>query len=252
VPAAEATATPGEDTAAATATSATSEEDTVAAAATATPPPEPTITPPPPEPTITPPPPTATAPAAQPERGTLLFSDTFNLDLPGGQGWANQQGIGWSVGYVDSVYQITTQPGLSNIWSYRTAFEAGENFSLGADVQVINGSAGLIFRFLDSSNYLAFLIDQETGGYLFEQTSGGVRQVLAEGESEAINLGETAINRLVVRLNGPRTRVFINQQEVADATTEGTALTNQYGFVVNGPADGARAIFDNVEIRTLE
>jgi hypothetical protein len=205
-------------------------------------------------PTATPAPPTATpvppTPTIAVERGEVVFADEFEA---GSQGWAVQQGIGWSVGYANSAYRVSSTLGDANIWSFRTIYTVGPDFSLGTDVRVLSGSAGMMFRYVDAQNYLAALIDPAAGSYLLEQYSGGVRTVLAEGPSAALQQGAEAVNRLVVRLQGNRMQLFINNQPVADSTLDNVALSNTYGLLVNArDAGAAEALFDRVEIRTLE
>jgi hypothetical protein len=164
-----------------------------------------------------------------------------------------QQGIGWSVGYANGAYRVSSTLGDANIWSFRTIYTVGPDFSIGTDVQVLSGAAGLLLRYVDAQNYLAVLIDPAAGTYLLEQYSAGVRNVLAEGPSAAIEQGNDAVNRLVARLQGNRVQLFINNQPVADVTLESVALSNTYGLLVNaGGAGTAEALFDRVEIRTLE
>jgi hypothetical protein len=252
---AEATATP---TAAAVVLSSAETPMPTAVPPTATAVP-PTPTPVPPTatavpPTPTPVPPTATAvpptPTIAVEQGEVVFTDDFGA---GSQGWAVQQGIGWSVGYANGAYRVSSTLGDANIWSFRTIYTVGPDFSIRTDVQVLSGAAGLLLRYVDAQNYVAVLIDPAAGSYLLEQYSGGVRSVVAEGPSEAIQQGASAINRLVVRLQGNRVQLFINNQPVADSTLENVALSNTYGLLVNARGAGAaEALFDRVQIRTRE
>jgi cytoskeletal protein RodZ len=212
---------------------------------TATPVP-PTATPVPP--TATPVPPTAT-PEVIAETGSILLGDDFAT----ASGWANLQGNGWSVGYVDGVYQITTIAGIGNIWSYRTAYAAGPNFSLGSDVRVLNGQAGIIMRYVNEQNYLAFKVNPTNSSYVLEQWVAGVPSIIATGQSNAIQASPDVYNRLVARLAGNQVQLFINNQPVANETVFGVTPTNVIGVVAiaeNVPV--ATAFFDNIEIRTLE
>ncbi len=212
---------------------------------------QPTELPPTEVPTATPAPPTPSpTPGVLAEQGTLLFVDDF--EGSGGPGWADQQGNGWTVGYGNGYYRITTIPGPGNIWSYRTAFEAQENFSLGCDVQVLSGAGGLVMRFVDRQSYVAFLVNPADGSYRLQQHSTGTIQVVAQGNSEAIVGGSGAINRLAARLEGNRIQGFVNNQRVADVQLPGVVPTNVYGLVAYGQDTPAEVLFDNLEIRALE
>ncbi len=202
-------------------------------------------------PTVTTPPATATpvptAPivAADFRPGTLLSAYDF-LDP---QGWAEVQGSGWSVGLANGRYAIFAQPGVGQIWSYRTAFIGDiTDFSIGVDTQVSGGAGGIIFRFVDGSNYLAFLIDPVSQTYWFEQWIGGGLRILAEGYSPFIQ--PTATNRLTVRLDGNEVELFINHKHITQMIVDAPA-TQLYGLVVSPGTVMTEAFFDNVELRAL-
>jgi curved DNA-binding protein CbpA len=210
----------------------------------------PTPAPPTPTPTPAPPTPAPPTPTIAVERGETVFTDEFGA---ASQGWAVQQGPGWSVGYTNGAYRVSSTLGEANIWSFRTIYTVGQDFSLGTDVRVLSGAAGLLLRYVDAQNYLAYMINPSEGSYLFEQHTAGVRSVVAEGQSEAIRPGNDAINRLVARLQGNRVQLFVNNEPVADTTLSSVALSNTYGLLVNARGTGsAEALFDRVEIRTLE
>ncbi len=177
--------------------------------------------------------------------GTLLSAYDF-LDP---QGWAEIQGLGWSVGLANGRYAISAQPGVGQIWSYRTAFIGDvTDFSIGVDTQVSGGAGGLIFRFVDGSNYLAFLIDPEQQTYWFEQWIGGGLRILAEGQTQSIQ--RTATNRLTAQLSGNEVELFINNQRVTRMIVDAPA-TQLYGLVVSPGAVITEAFFDNLELRAL-
>ncbi|NJL32660.1 MAG: hypothetical protein HC893_00890, partial [Chloroflexaceae bacterium] len=117
------------------------------------------------------------------EAGTLLASDDFS----GASGWADAAGNGWSVGYTNGSYRITAVPGIGQIWSYRTVGTGAPLYSVGADVTVQNGSAGLMVNFLDAQNYVSFLIDPAAGTYELGVWQGGVFVALQSGQSTAID-----------------------------------------------------------------
>jgi hypothetical protein len=225
------------------------------------PPPTPTVPPPtptlpPPTPTLPPPTPTLPPPTPTPElaveQGPLLFADQFTSGGPGG--WANAQGFGWSVSYVNDQYRVTASAGSGHIWSYRTAFQVQGAYSLGADVRVLSGDAGLIMYYVNEQNYLAFFINPASGRYILEQRVGGTARILADEQSAAIQQGPDAFNRLVAHLQGNQVRLFINNQPVLQPTTvEGSTPTNVYGVVAYARDVGtAEAFFDNLEIHALE
>jgi len=180
--------------------------------------------------------------------GELLLA--YNFTTP--DGWAQVEGFGWNVGSNGAVYRIVAQPGVGNIWSYRTAFIGTvTDFSVGVDLQTEGGSAGLMTYFVDGNNYLALLLTPQAGAYRIEQYLNGVPTTLAGGESSAIRRGPTATNRIVARMEGANVELFINGEAVAQATSD-LAQTQLYGLIA---VPGERAVvanFDNLEIRALE
>jgi hypothetical protein len=180
--------------------------------------------------------------------GELLLA--YNFTTP--DGWAQVEGFGWNVGSDGAVYRIVAQPGVGNIWSYRTAFIGTvTDFSVGVDLQAEGGTAGLMTYFVDGNNYLALLLTPQAGTYRIEQYLNGVPTTLAAGESDAIRRGTTATNRIVARMEGANVELFINGEAVAQATSD-LAQTRLYGLIAI-PGEGAVvANFDNLEIRALE
>ncbi len=76
--------------------------------------------------------------------------------------------------------------------------------------------------------------------------------MLAGGQSEAINIGTDAINRLVVRLRGNHLQVFVNGQQIAETDANNAPATARYGLLVIARDTAAEAFFDNLEIHALE
>ncbi len=180
--------------------------------------------------------------------GELLLA--YNFTTP--DGWAQVEGFGWNVGSDGAIYRIVAQPGVGNIWSYRTAFIGTvTDFSVGVDLQAEGGAAGLMTYFVDGSNYLALLLTPQAGTYRIEQYLNGVPTTLTAGESSVIRRGPTATNRIVARMEGANVELFINGEAVAQATSD-LAQTQLYGLIA---VPGERAVvanFDNLEIRALE
>lgn len=205
--------------------------------------------------------PTAAPPTAQPtllpspvlEEGALRVEETFE----NGVGWARAQQAGWSVGYVDSfaaagtAYQITADPGVGNIWSYRTAPGEGSDYSVGADVDVqgAGGSAGLLLRFQDRANYLVCLINPTTDTFRVEQRRFGGVRVAAEGSA---GIQPNTTTRLVARIEGEALTLVINGEIAAEITVADLPVTPLYGLVAAAGEEQVVAQFDNLELRDIE
>ena len=205
---------------------------------------EPASTDVPVEPTAVPP--TEVPPTQPPEEsGTILVADGFDSAE-----WANLSGFGWRIGYLDSQYRIAVDPGIGNIWSFRT--NAPRDVSIGVDVQVISGSGGLLLRYLDDQNFLGFTINPSEASYQLEQRIAGNTTVLAEGESSAIINGSDVQNRLVVRMQGSQVQLIANGQPLANVEIPTNTGSARYGMLAISSDVPAEVIFDNLELRTLE
>lgn len=196
-------------------------------------------------PTSTPPP---TVTPLKPEQGELLYLSDFTDP----QGWQTTQGRGWEAEPFEGKYRIAVHGNLIPIWYCRTA-PGGPNFSLGADVQVEGGAAGLMFRFVSPKDYLAFFVDPLNGTYQLQQWTGEQMKTLAEGESPAIKQTKKATNRLVAHLAGGDLRLFINEQLVKEVSPENiNQISNDYGIIaIARKTYEVEALFDNLEIRSL-
>jgi len=192
-------------------------------------------------PTVTPT--TVQTPAG--ESGALLLADTFSQN-----GWASLRGPGWQVGYQGQRYQISANRGVGAIWSYRT--EPAKDVSIGVDLQVSAGEGGLLVRFQDANNYVSISLNPSRTSFRVEQHQAGETNVIAGGQSEAIQTGADAVNRLVVRLRGSSLEVVVNGQSLATADAPGAPNSARYGLLVITNDSAADAFFDNLEIRRLD
>ncbi|MBC8078143.1 MAG: hypothetical protein H7Y32_18845 [Chloroflexales bacterium] len=206
-------------------------------------------------------PPTAAPPTAVPtllpspvlEEGNLRIEDSFE----NGVGWARSQQQDWSVGYADSavgagtVYQITAEPGVGNIWSYRTA-PGSADYSVGVDVLLVEpGSAGLLLRFQDRSNYLVCLLDPAARTFRVEQRRNGDLRIIAEGTlGRAVDA--TTATRLVTHISGSSLTLVVDGEVVLEERVAGLPDTPLYGLVAVAGAQRVVAQFDNLELRDIE
>jgi hypothetical protein len=195
-------------------------------------------------PTVTPTPLPTAAPAQAGEPGKLLFADDF-----GQAGWADIRGPGWQVGYQGQRYRIAANQGLGAIWSYRSA--SVKDYSMGVDLQVTNGEAGLLLRFLDANNYLSVSLNPSQTSFRVEQHDAGATNVIAGGQSEAVQVGAGAINRLVVRLSGNHLQILANGQPLTEVDAPGVPNSTRYGLLVLTNDSSVEAFFDNLEIHEL-
>jgi DnaJ-domain-containing protein 1 len=188
---------------------------------------------------------TAAPPTVAVERGTLLMNDSFDV-----RRWADTSGPGWSVGYQGDRYRITAAPGIGIIWSYRSG--NANDYTIGVDMQAMTGEGGLLLRFADGDNYLAYVVNPARQSYRLEQHSGGAVSVLASGGSQAIVAKPQAQNRLAARLEDGRVALFANGVPLGTFDASNAPYTPRYGLLAISGADPAEVYFDNMDIRSLE
>jgi hypothetical protein len=190
--------------------------------------------------------PTVTPTAVQAgETGELLLADSFAQG-----GWADLRGPGWQVGYQGQRYRISASRGVGTIWSYRTG--PARDVSIGVDLQATTGEGGLLVRFQDANNYVSVSLNPSRTSFRVEQHDGGAVNVIAGGQSEAIQSSADATNRLVVRLRGSSMEILVNGQSLASADAPGAPDSARYGLLVITNDSAAEAFFDNLEIRRLD
>jgi hypothetical protein len=186
--------------------------------------------------------PTATLVPA--EQGSVVLADNFSP----GSGWAEVSNTGWSVGYRDGAYQIAADEGVGNIWSYRTS-PVGADFTVGVDVEVSGGVAGLLLRYIDGDSYLAFVIDPPTQRVYLDEKSGGRLRSVIDSSSSTMRTAPDAINRLVARLSGATVELFVNDQSSGAIDLPFFAEADRYGLLAAGRGNRAVALFRNLQIR---
>jgi hypothetical protein len=140
--------------------------------------------------------------------------------------------------------------GYGAIWSYRTTQVS--DYSLGADVRVASGEGGLLLSFVDAGNYLSFSVNQSQTSYRLEQHSGGGVTVLTGGQSEAIQTGAEAVNRLMARKRGSQIQLLINSQLIAEIEAPNAPISSRFGLLAIGGDIDAEVFFDNLQLRAIE
>ena len=158
------------------------------------------------------------------------------------------EGAGWSVGYRDAAYQITADPGAGRIWSF-TNFSGLGDYSLGVDLTVSAGLAGILLRFSDGENFIAFQIEPLSGRLNLEQRSSTRSTLLLNQANQAISSGDRAINRLAVRAIGNQLVLAINGAQVADLELTSPPLSERYGLIAIGGDTRVVARYSNLELR---
>ena len=130
------------------------------------------------------------------------------------------------------------------------------DFLLEADTAVVDGPKdagyGLLFHFVDASNFYAFRINGQ-GMYSLWTLAGGEWKALAKWtDSAAIDTTDGAVNRLGVLVEGSQITLFVNGQ-VVDQVQDGTFPSGQIALV-SGVYDttGLDVEFDNVQLWNLK
>ena len=222
--------------------------------------PVPTLTPLPPpsdtpEPPLATPEPSPTEPTAtptaggltEPGGGDLLFEDLFA-----------SAGI-WGVGDAEA-YTIEASGGTLNItlkqadrWALTFAGRRVADFyaeisataaGCGAD-----DSYGLLYRFVDASNFYYFGLGCGARYRVRRYQAGEWKELIDWTPAAAILAGDAEENRLAVRALGGRFYFFANDEYLGEATDNSFAEGHFGVFAQSSAAGGLAARFDNLQVR---
>jgi hypothetical protein len=195
-------------------------------------PPTLTALPPTAEPTLAP-----TNPPVLPDdlTGPVLVSD--NMD---GGTWAVGNGGTWAFDYVNGRYHMTMAAGVNSVWSYGAGLPA-TSVVLAADVEATSGAAGLLFGFIDASNYYRFILASD-GTWAFQRRAAGQLTLLLSGDG----LGP---GRLIVAQRGAISHLYWNDTYLGEVALPAFPA-GSYGFTLAGPT-AAEGFFDNLRVRQL-
>jgi hypothetical protein len=224
-------------------------------------PPEPTLAPTPeptatpetepteePEPTSENPTPTPQAePVAGPAGGAVIAEFTFT-----------DAGI-WGVGETEE-FAIAAADGTLNILvkrpdRYALTYAGLEIGDFLADVNTTvshctaDDSYGLLFRFLDASNFYYFGLGCSARFRVRHLQDGQWNELIFWTASDAVQAGEGAENRLAVRAVDDRFEFYANDRYLA-AASDSSFAEGQVGlFASASAAGGVMARFDNLQVR---
>ena len=112
---------------------------------------------------------------------------------------------------------------------------------LAADVEATAGAAGLLFGFIDSSNYYRFILASD-GTWAFQRRAAGQLTLLLSGEG----LGP---GRLILAQRGAISHLYWNDTYLGEAALPAFPA-GSYGFTLAGPS-AAEGFFDNLRVRQL-
>jgi hypothetical protein len=221
---------------------------------TLTPPPPPSETPAPsatPAPSETAPPsPTATVGAfTEPGGGDLLFEDPFNSAGIWGVGEAEDYAIAAEGGTMNLTVKLPDRWTLTFAGRYLFDFYA----EVTATAAVCNGddSYGLLYRFVDASNFYYFglgcgaryRVRHYQDGEWKELVEWTAAEVVASGQ------GENGERRMAVRAVGSQFYFFANGEYLGEAS-DSTLDEGQFGLLAQASAAGGLAVkFDDLQVR---
>jgi hypothetical protein len=220
------------------------EWDPLAPMPTATPAPTPTPTP---VPTATP-----TPIPLPPGTTKLLYRDDF--DDPA-SGWVVRTSGDYQVGYVGGEYRMLVKP--LNSWVIRPAPPSFGDVHAEVQARYQSGDQakyyGLVFRYEDSDNFYAFLVNPISGKYtLMMVLRGQQSNLISFTPSPSINKGPgTNLLRVVAR--GPNLELYVNNVLVGKIT-DSTFAAGRVGLIVWNDVDpnGAEVFFDNLRVFELK
>ena len=217
-----------------------------------------------PTPTPTPAPDLTPTPTAVPDvdsgrEGSDLINEirsanpTYRDDFNNDESWETESTDEIEVFFADDALHIRMIPEGRIGWS--TTEQELADFFLEFDVAHVEGpddaEAGVMFRRVDDLNYLLYAINP-AGSYRLDRRVGGEWETLVGWtQSNVLQTGRDAINRLGVLAEGDQITLFANDSlltEVEDDTFIKGGLALTVGTFGEGDAE---AVFDNLAIWTM-
>jgi WD40 repeat protein len=184
-----------------------------------------------------------------------LFDDN-KYDWPVLQQWndnGNLQDMQVQDGELDWSIDCVLKDGCYYLW-VPGGVPAVSDFDLSVDVKRIpettNGYTGIVFRFVNESNYYMFVCNDAYGWFLIWKVVDNSAATIANGEtSNAINSNQ--FNRLGVEASGSSFNFFINGIKVY--STEITGISTGKVGVVGGNFSSGRIslVFDNFDLQGI-
>ena len=175
------------------------------------------------------------------ERNVLL-DDTFQTAA-----WAEATGNTWSTRYADKRYMLQARLGGDAAWSYRPVEQS--DIVVTADIEVRGGRGGIMLRYLDESDFVAFVIDPTTQAYALLQRQGTDFIELTAGTFPAIQSGPNASNQLEASVVGQTVIMTINGNVVAEQLVEQIANSARFGMVAIPTSQNAEVAVSRITVR---
>jgi hypothetical protein len=173
----------------------------------------------------------------------LVTEDTFSAST---RKWPVLTEPTWSTDYVDGRYHLMLDG--QNNGSVSTSIGA-ENYRLGVDLRVDEGSAGLVFLSAEPTTFYHLLISSDaTFAIQMQQVGHRFTNLIAWQRSNVLRRGSGEINKLRVERQGSIIRFYANDQVLTDFVVPQGKLQNRSGFSIAGTNGQGQASFDNLRV----
>jgi hypothetical protein len=172
----------------------------------------------------------------------VLLDDTFQT-----ADWAEATGDTWSTRYADKRYLLQAQAGGDAAWSYRPVEQS--DIVVTADIEVLSGRGGIMLRYLNESDFVAFVIDPTTQTYALLQRQGASFTELTTGTSPAIKTGANANNQLEASVVGQTVAMTINGNVVTEQFIEQIANSARFGLIAIPTSQDAEVAASRITVR---
>lgn len=190
--------------------------------------------------------PTPTTPAATPTPSgppapEVFIEEVFSTPSPT---FPTRETATWSAQYVDGRYQLNLN-GQTNIALVGELPAA--QYRLNVDVVVEQGGAGVVFLSGQPQQISYRVLITADGAYAIERQEANTATKIEDWtESNALQQGAGATNRLRVEREGDVVRFFANDQPLTQFDVPPGNFVNGYGFVLTSRSGNGQAAFDNL------
>ncbi|MFZ9857730.1 MAG: J domain-containing protein [Roseiflexaceae bacterium] len=185
--------------------------------------------------------PTPALPTATPDP-SVFIDDNFST-----ANWAEATGETWRTSYEGKRYRIRADQFGDAAWSYRPLPEA--NVRIVADVQIVQGKAGIVVRYRDDTDFTAVLLAPASQEFIIVQRQGDSLVELARGTHLAIQSSSELDNLIDVRVVGSELTLSVNGSLVTGLEIATMAESARFGMIAVPDMTGADAYFSRFTAR---
>lgn len=185
--------------------------------------------------------PTPALPTATPDP-SVFIDDNFAT-----ANWAEATGETWRTSYEGKRYRISAEQFGDAAWSYRPLPQA--DVRIVADIQIMQGKAGIVVRYRDDTDFMAVLLAPATQEFVIVQRQGDAFIELSRGTHLSIQTNRELDNLMDVSVIGNEITLSVNGSLVTGLEVPNMAGSARFGMIAVPDSVNADAYFSRFTAR---